>query len=458
MPEIKRYPEPDSLIDRSGTLARDMRYDNEDPVLLRLAQSPTVEAYHHVQMMPAVRGAWSQLFSILAGAGWEVVAEGKGPEAERNEEVMRAMLASIHSLPTLLEEIHEAFLIGYGVHRVTSSRRIKVDGLEYDAPWFVRSKPPWHFSFTVDRRLIYDGAMGTSESVYNTNPELGRHVDQLGWLLPVVGTDSPYGTGLARWLMQVFMIWRGTLKDVTQGIKRDLGVLTLSGGGRSTISEAPTMRRPEGYTAEEADSARLTIKAIAEELDAIGVIDLPPGIEAEFISPPGAAGRSNGVALLEYLDRQATRVVLGGSTLTTTIDGQGSRAAAETHLKPLVSRCKTLGETMAGWLNEWLHRWMEPQVGEMAPEDKPHLRFLVGHATDLEILKIVQAAGLPIDGAALAREGGIVLDADPGEDLTIRGAPAPAVPPADDEDEDEDDEDEENEGAEEGVDSSEGAS
>jgi hypothetical protein len=434
----KRWPEPADLESRYGAGRGGdgaQVFPPDDPVLEHLAQCQDVKVYEHLQeLFPAAYAAWVQRRSVLLGKGWQVLP-GEGPNGERNAEILRRMLGEVVDFETLLEELHLTMWNGYGVIVTSSIQDLKVDGRTFQAPWYMRRKPPYDFAFDTQRRLVWVTDPLNVETTFSTNEELlgdgDDPTDLFRFLVSAVGTDSPYGVGVARFLYQLWRIWRGSMKDTATGLRRALGVWKLNDHGPRM--PAPGEGSTTGYTETEAAAMRDELAVAARRLDETGILSLPPGMDAELLKVSSYADQ--GVKFLRYADELASRVILSVS-LTTTLDGQGSRAAAQVQLGPLVALCKADGRKMSAWIERYFHRWVELAIGsQMDSDDRPRFRFLLSEASDKELLQVLVAAGIPIDAEALATEAGVKLAPDEDDELVIRGS---SPPPRDDPEEDED--------------------
>lgn len=430
MPEhVQRLREPDSPADRYGTLLDEFGYGPDDPILRTLAHCQTVEVYEQMRpLFPAAGAAWAQLRNVLTSRGWQVVA-GEGDAGERNAEIMRAILGGVVNFDTLLEEIFEALWNGYAIAAVTSLQDLTVDGRTFQAPWYVRGKKASHFGFTVDRKLVLvDGLSLTEpkpERVFETNPELGEHVDQLRFLLVSLSTDDPYGSAqsVAAHVYQTWRLHRAALRRTIDGMMRALGIVVVDRDGPQLPGAGEA-----GYRQEEVSSRQAGLLKMLKGLNEYGVLETPPGVSVSLERVESFA--DSAVRLLRYLDEAAVKAILTVSLTSTSSDQGSSRAAAQVHLGPMLAACKAGGRKIAAAVNAWAHRWVENAIGaSMPPEERPRFSFNLSDATNLDLLQILLAAGLPIDGASLALEAGVELAPDEGEDLVIRGS-APAAPPA----------------------------
>lgn len=431
MPEnVVLLADPDSLAVRYG-FGDDtsVQYGPEDPVLRKLAQCPTVEVYEQMRpLLPAASGAWSQLRNVLFARGWQVVA-GEGSAGERNAEIMRAILGGVVNVDTLLEELFEALWNGYAVAAVTSLQDLTVDGRTFQAPWYVRTKTASRFGFTVDRRLALTngaaiGGVG-AENVFETNPELGKHVDQLRFLLVTLSTDDPYGSAvaIAPHVYQMFRLQRGTLKRTIDNMMRALGILVID-GPRPMLpgSGAP------GYKPEDVPTLQAQLAAMVSGMNESGVLKVPPDVNAHLEKVEAFGDQA--VRVLRYLDENIRAAILTVTLTASSSDQGSSRAAAQVHLGPMLAACKASGRKIAEAVNRWAYGWIENAIGaSMPPEERPSFFFNLSEKTDLDLLEILLAAGLPINGASLALEAGVDLVPDEGESLVIRRS-APAAPPA----------------------------
>lgn len=435
---VQRQREPASLAERYGDFQSADGYGPDDPVLRALAQCSTVEVYEKLRpLFPAAHGAWLQLRNVLMAKGWQVLP-GKDAVGERNAAIMEAMLGAISDLPILLEEAFEGLWTGYAVAVTTSVQDLVVEGRTVQAPWYVRAKPARLWGFTTDRRLVltegFTLATADDERIFNTNPELGPHPDQLRFLLVSLSTDDPYGSSVAvaPHVYQTFRLWRGALKHTTTSLLRALGIVMIDDSGPPPMPGSPSgMKSQAGYTPEEADRVKSSLKGMITALNETGVLQFPPGISGTIESVDSFGDQA--VKVLRYLDEQATRAILSVA-LTTTLDGQGSRAAAQVQLGPMLAACKAAGRKIAASINRWMWGWLELAVGaSIPPAERPRFSFNLSEATNLDLLRILVDEGIPIDGAALALEAGVELAPDDDDDLVIRrGTPSatrPAPPP-----------------------------
>lgn len=443
---VKRWPEVASLEDRYGTGFGSgenvIEPPDLDPVLRVLARCSTVEVYEELQALcPSARGAWLQRRALLFGKGWQVV-EGEGPLAGLYADIMRAIVGEIQGFESFLEELHEAIWIGYGVGVVTSIQDLTVGGRTFKAPHYLRHRPAREFAFTTDRRLAWVGGSGgafVDQHIYDTNPELvtGEELpeDLFRFIVATVGTDSPYGVGVARFVYQTWRIWRGALKDTSTGLKRALGVLLIDDRS-GMIPGGGDMKGQAGYTNEEAATARSQLKDTIRMLNETGVLQFPPKITGKLEHVPSYVEQAEHA--LRYFDELMTRAILSVS-LTTSLGApgnQGSRAAAQVHLGPLRSLCSSDGAKISDWLNTWLWRWVELAAGSrMRPEERPKFKFLLADATNTELLAILLEGGLRIDADPLATEAGVTIAEDGAEGPVLERSAAPPVVVAVDEDE-----------------------
>jgi hypothetical protein len=441
MPEkVQRWPEPASLEAQHGAVGG-IAFQNPDEVLWKVARCPDVKVYETMQAsFPAAYGAYSQRTVELLSKGWEVQA-GEGPMAEMAANVMRALLESVASLPTVLEELHRAHWTGYGVHVTRSTREISMGRRKIRAPWHMARKPPQDFGFTVDRRLVWNGTGTAGEQVFETSPELGFHQDQLRFLTPSTTTDNPYGFALASIALLPWRVWKGTAKDRATGLHLSSGVWIIKD------KMMPVPGQQAGVTQERASASAEILKLAVRAARESGILQLPAGIDAELMNVEDFT--RDGVTFLRYWDELVSRVILGGQSLSTTLDGEGSRAATATQRRSLISLCKADGWRLFGWLTEWLMPWVEINLGmepgAMPLRSRPKIVSLLADAPDLEIVKILLDGGMPVDAVSLAQSGNVTLAPEPGEELVIRkraAEPEPELEQPEEEPEDEEEVDE----------------
>lgn len=107
------------------------------------------------------------------------------------------------------------------------------------------------------------------------------------------------------------------------------------------------------------------------------VMIVPKGTPVELLESKRSGGSEAFEAFVRYEDEQMAEVTLG-ETLTTNIQGQGSRAATETHDSIRLEKakmdadrlCQTLNKTLLTWLTELnFPKARPPQVWRMFPKD-----------------------------------------------------------------------------------------
>ena len=151
--------------------------------------------------------------------------------------------------------------------------------------------------------------------------------------------NNPYGLGLGATLY-----WHVLFKR--EGVAFWMVLL------EKFSSPVPVAKYPDGWKEPEVDKLVKKLRSMVQS----GIIAVPVGAEVDYLenSNSGDAGYA---AWCRYWDEQTSEVV-NGETLTTNIQGQGSRAATETHSEEgdqvVDGDADLLSDTLASTLMSWL--------------------------------------------------------------------------------------------------------
>ena len=244
------------------------------------------------------------------------------------------------------------------------------------------------------------------------------------------GSD-PYGRGLGR-----ILFWNVLFKRE--------GVGFWSHFLEKFTSPTPLGKYPLGTPPEEVDKIVQMLMNLAQN----GVLVMPIGSEVEFLESSHSETMSY-EKWCRYWDEESSITVLG-ETLTTSLDGNGSRAASETHLEvsdgladgDADAVCETISDTLVKWIIDlnmpgapYPTVWRPRTKNETAIED---LRQKRAAATKAEMDNISQARQFGfIPAAGLAAAFSEIFDKEMVEPKQTTGEPKQgsfAAPDSDDND------------------------
>lgn len=117
-------------------------------------------------------------------------------------------------------------------------------------------------------------------------------------------------------------------------------------------SPTPFGRFPQGMSDKEQENFLILLQNLVQN----GALAAPIGTEVEFLEAK-RAGEAGHQEWCRYWDEQTAEVVLG-STLSTSVKGQGARAASETHAEETQELVDDDCDQLAATLNDTLLKWI----------------------------------------------------------------------------------------------------
>lgn len=303
---------------------------NPDPILRKLGRSD--EVYEAIIMDAHVLG---ELRSVRAGMieyEWRLQAGGSSPADARAlelcEQIFTERPAPGMRWADVIWNMGQAVFRGYAVHEVVWERRDR-----YLVPVKVIDRPQRRFLFSPDNEL----RLKTRD-----NPVEGVELDAYKWLLSrhMPSHDNPYGVAL---LSSCF--WPYTFKH--SGFRYFVKFCEKYG-----IPWA-IGRYPEGTPKTQQDELAAALAVMIE--DAVAAI--PDNGKVELLEAKHS-GEVVHERMINICNREMSKA-LTSQTLATEIQGDGSRAASETHRERETSVnesdrsviCDTFNELLA-WITE----------------------------------------------------------------------------------------------------------
>lgn len=275
---------------------------NPDPILRRLNRDQ--EAFDGIGMDAHVLGELRSVRSALLGFEWRIEAGGDTPADQRAMELCEQVLArppapGMH-WSDVIWSMAQAVFRGFAVHEVVWERQ---DGLLLPAA--VLDRPQRRFVFSGDNELRLKTRTQQVEGV-----ELGPRK----WLLTrhMPSHQNPYGVAVFS-----SCFWPYTFKH---------------GGFRFFVKFAEKYglpwaigKYPAGTPQEEQDKLADALRDMVE--DAVAAVQEGSGVELLNADSGKAVVHEN---LINLCNREMSKA-LTSQTLATEIQGDGSRAASETH-------------------------------------------------------------------------------------------------------------------------------
>ena len=303
---------------------------NPDAVLRRLGRRQ--DAFDRMLYDAHVMGEMRSIRAGLLGVPWRVVPGDESRAAARAADLARDVFSRPPAPGAAWEDvmwtIAGAVFRGYAVHEVVAT----TDG-RFTVPAEVVDRP--------QRRFVFDQAGNDLRLLTRSHPMDGEAVPETTYLVTrhMATYDNPYGVAV---LSGVYWPWRFKYSGFQyfERLARRFG-----------------MPWPVGHHAggpdRAAEMADLLMKMLRD-----GVAAVHTDEKVELLSITGQ-GRSAQERLISTCNREMSKA-LTSQTLATEIEGEGSRAASETHRereqavskadRALVSR--TLTE-LCGWLTAW---------------------------------------------------------------------------------------------------------
>ncbi len=272
-----------------------------------------------------------------------------------------------------------------------------------------KHRDPRFFQFD---RIGFDELRLASDTSFDGEPipegVFIRHV-------PSIETGIPLRRGLARPVAWAFIVQSFTLQDWSAfaevyGIPFRIGRY----GPNATLDDKRALFR--------------AVRDIASDAAAI----VPIGMPIEMISVSGNHGEAVFGNLIQYLDMQVSKVVLG-QTMTADAGSSGSLAQAKVHNEVRLDIKRADGQQTAGTINRDLIPWFV--AFNFGPQERyPTVEFPVAEPEDIKALSDAVARLVPLGlkvSQRQMRDKLALSEPEAGEELLTAPARPTTTPPAD---------------------------
>jgi len=299
----------------------------QDETLIAKGGGKGLRIYDEIERDTHARAVLQKRKLALTARDWEVVPAIDGnTAAEKAAAFVDAELMRLN-LDQLSLDLLDATLKGYAVAEIVWVREGAV----------IR---PERIVAHDQRRFVF-GEDWRPRLLTMAAPSIGEELPERKFIVHRFGVkgNNPYGLGLGS-----VLFWPVLFKR--EGITFWLTFL------EKFASPTPVGKYPQGTLPEDQNRLR---DALADMVQA-GVLVMPLGSEVEFLEA-SRAGRASYEEWCRYWDTQMALAVFG-SSLATHVEGQGSRAAAETHKESeeqiIDADADLLSDTLRGSLIQWL--------------------------------------------------------------------------------------------------------
>ncbi len=320
----------------------------QDPTVEDKGRAKGLKLYDEVLQDGRARTTINKRISKVTRREWEIEPSS---EEEKDVEIAEAVEAILKSLPfdAICRKLLRAILKGFAVGEVVWARN--TDGLV--VPKAIKDIDPSRFAFDKDwlPRLLTQ-TNGIEGEPLPKRKFIVHRFDEMG--------NNPYGLGLGS-----VIFWHVLFKR--EGVAFWMKFMD------KFASPIPFGKYAVGTSQTEQDK----LLGVLRQMVSQGALVAPIGTEVEFLEAT-RSGEAGYEAWLRYWDEQTSEVVLG-STLSTGVKGQGSRAASQTHAEEtdsLVdddadSLCETLNASLITWITEinW-PGYMAPKVWRPRPKNE----------------------------------------------------------------------------------------
>ena len=349
------------------------RLPNPDTVLRKMGADQRV--YDQILYDAHVMGEMRTIHAALLEFEWRIVPGEESRGARRATDLARKIMARRPApemtWPDMAWSMADALFRGMAVHEVIWMR----DAQKRFLPARIEQRPNRRFVFDDDSRLRlltrlkpFDGE-AVPEKVFL----LGRHMPTY---------DNPYGVAVLSACFWPFVFKHAGYKYFTTFCERF--------GFPWPVGKYP----PDGGSIDAASMIEMLQTMVMNAVAAI-----PQDAEITF---PGNSVNSSGATpherLIQACNREFSKA-LTSQTLATEIDGEGSRAASETHHQRERSGHLSLRQIVSGTLNtlfEWVTEInfganVAPPVFEYFEEDEARMNWAKLYETARQYLPIPQA-------------------------------------------------------------------
>lgn len=302
---------------------------NPDPILGKMGKDQSV--YNRIVYDAHVMGDLRSLRSGLLGFESQFVAGGDDPASQRAYQFILEHFSHRPTLETRWDDLHwniyKAVLTGQSIHEIGWKR----EG-DYLVPAFIKDRPSQRFRYSLDNELRY---------LTRKSPMIGEDALDKRFLITrhMPSHENPYGIAV---LSACF--WPYTFKHAGwqwfAKFAEKYGIPWAIG------------RYPEG--SHETVQTELANRLAMMVEDAIAAV--PEGTSIELLSPSSGSGDPIQERLINLANREMSKA-LTSQTLATEIQGNGSRAATQTHSERQEKIAKADREMVSETINQLL-RWI----------------------------------------------------------------------------------------------------
>ncbi|MBF0094382.1 MAG: DUF935 family protein [Alphaproteobacteria bacterium] len=303
-----------------------------DDVLLARGGGKGLWIYDEIERDPHVFSVLDKRRKSVVARAWEVIPGGPGRAERKATELVERVLKGDFGLKfdracyELLDALLKGFAVGEVIWDMRDGRMVPVNILPRDQRRFV---------FTEEDGL---------RLLTMQNPLLGEKLPERKFIVHRFGSNKgdPYGLGLGQKLFWPVYFKRQSIVFWLM-LNEKYGSPTVKG------------TYPTGMLDEEQQKLLETIGNIGQK----GALIVPEGTVVELLESARSSTVNSHELLCRFMDEQISVAVLG-ETLTTNIQGGGSRAASQTHNDVREEGadfdadmlCETLNDTLIRWIVE----------------------------------------------------------------------------------------------------------
>lgn len=299
----------------------------QDPTIKEKGPHKGLKLYDEVMQDGRAKATLSKRYSKITRREWIVKAAS---EEDRDVKAKEGIEAILDALPfdAICKDLAKAILKGFAISEIVWGRN--EDGLV--VPVRIKSHDPMRFAFDKDwnPRLLTPG-----------NSIEGEAVPKRKFITHRFGAEgnNPYGLGLGSTLF-----WHVLFKR--EGVGFWMKFLD------KFAAPIPFGKFAVGTPDNEQKKLLNSLIAMVQQ----GALVAPIGTEVSFLEAT-RTGNASYEEWCRFWDEQTSEVVLG-STLSTSVKGQGSRAASQTHAEETDSivddDCDQLSDTLNATLLPWI--------------------------------------------------------------------------------------------------------
>jgi len=309
------------------------RLPNPDAILRRRGEAGQQEIFDRLILDAHVIGELRAVRAGLLGFEWRIVPGGEGRKARRATDLAREVMARPPDGDATWNDVIWTMAVaafrGFAVHNVVWGK-------------FGGDILPARVVDRPQRRFVFDADDNALRALTRRDAVRGEEIPARAALLTrhMPSFDNPYGIAVFSACVWPFLFKHAGFKFFTQFTEK-FGVPFMVG------------KYPAGWNAEQVDELVEALGKLAG--NAVGAVE--DGVE--MLSLSGSAG-SQAATPQERLIRACNQEIskaLTSQTLATEIQGQGSRAASETHMQRERSVHVSDRAMVSATLNQ-LFRWV----------------------------------------------------------------------------------------------------